>query len=207
MASIRALALGAGVVGLVALQDLAVAQSPIGATDPGFGVGLVAQFLATLVVNLLLGGALLVFGPRYANAMVTDIRDDPGGTFGWGLLVGIAAPVALVILAITIVGLIVAIPGLVVLFVLGLVGTAVTVAWIGTALTGPGDDVDWDAVGVGALALAVVGAIPMLGGFLTWLIGLFGLGVVSRNLYTSRTDGSDHESTRERRTVPRRDDV
>lgn len=207
MPSIRSLALGAGALGLVGLQGLATAQSPNAGLDLGFGAGLVVQFLVSLVVYLLLGGALVAFGPRYADAMVSDLRDDPGGAFGWGLVAGVVAPIVLVILALTIIGLIVAIPGFVVLLILGIVGNAVTIAWIGTTLGDTGGAVDGYAVGVGALALAIVGAIPLLGGFLTSLLGFFGLGVVCRNAYSSRRGGSGDKTRPERTAARRREDI
>lgn len=207
MPSTRSLALGAGVAGFVVLQGLAAAQPSTVGDDLGFGNSVVIKFLVSLVAYLLLGGALLVLGPRYTNEVVTDLQDEPAEAFFWGLLVGVVAPIALVILALTIVGLIVAIPGFVILFVLGVVGTAVTVAWTGTVLTGTGDSVDGYAVGVGALAFAFVSAIPVVGGVLTSLVGLFGLGVVSRNVYASRSGGSGRKTRPEREAVRRREDI
>lgn len=211
MPSTRSLALGGGAAVLVGLQGLAAAQAPNAADEIGLGAGLLIEFLVSLVVYLLLGGALVTFGPRYATARVSDVREDPGGAFGWGLVVGIAVPIVLVILALTIIGLIVAVPGVLVLFVLGVVGNAVTVVWIGAELADTGGDVDGYAVGVGALALAVVSAIPLLGGFLTTVIGLFGLGAVSRDAYQSRGSGSGPGSGRKtrpkRKAVSRRDDL
>lgn len=207
MPSTRSLALGAGALGVVGLQGLAAAQSPNAGIDPGFGVGVVIQFLVSLVVYLVLGGSLVAIGPRYADTMVSDLRDDPAGAFGWGLVAGIVAPVVLAILALTIVGLIVAIPGFVVLLVLAVVGNAVTVAWIGSTLADTGGAVDGYTVGVGALVLAIAGAIPLLGGLLTSLLGLFGLGVVSRNAYSSRRGGSGPETSPEREAARRPDDI
>jgi hypothetical protein len=119
--------------------------------------------------------------------MVAAIRDDTGGAFLWGLLVGIGVPIALVLIAITIIGLVVTIPGLIVLFFVSLIGNAVTVCWIGGALIGR-DGPDGVAVGVGAVVLAVVGAVPILGNLVTTLLGFFGLGVVGRDLYASWQD-------------------
>ncbi|MEF8856662.1 MAG: hypothetical protein V5A16_04505 [Haloplanus sp.] len=87
-------------------------------------------------------------------------------------------------LALTIIGLVITIPGLIALFFVGLVGNAVTVCWLGTLLTGH-DGPDGGAVGVGALVLALVGAVPVLGNLATTLVGFFGLGVVGHDRYTS----------------------
>lgn len=186
MPSARSLGLGVGTVAVLCLQGLAVAQSPNAGAELGLGTRIGVRFGVSLVVYLVLGGALVALGPEYARSTVRELREDPGGAFGWGLVVGILGPIVLAVLAVTIIGLLVAIPGSVLLFVLGVVGNGVTVAWLGTVLAGDGSAVGGRAVGVGALALAVVGAVPVLGDLLTSLAGLFGLGAVSRKLYRSR---------------------
>lgn len=184
----RSLALGGGTVALLALQGLAVAQSSGPAFEPGLGTRVATGFVISLVVYLLLGGALAAFAPRYADETVREIEDDPGGAFLWGLIAGIAVPIALLVLAVTIIGLVVAIPGFVLLVLVGIVGNAVTVAWVGTALSD--GELDGTAVGIGALVLAVLAAIPVVGNLLTTVVGFFGLGVVSRRLYESRQSGA-----------------
>lgn len=189
MSSIRSLARGGGLVlAILAFSGLAAAQSPNGGAELGPGTRIGIRFVVGLVVNLLLGGLLVALGPRYAREAVDAIRDDPGGAFGWGLLVGIGGPIVLALLAATVVGLVVAIPGFVVLVVVGLVGNAVTVVWVGDSLVGSGTDVDAGAVGAGALALAIPGAIPVLGNFVTAILGFFGLGVVGRGLVAGWRD-------------------
>ncbi|MEF8855978.1 MAG: hypothetical protein V5A16_01005 [Haloplanus sp.] len=183
MPSIRPLTCGLSVAAACSLAGVVAAQPEMG-SDIGLGARVAIRFGVVLIVNLLLGGGLLLLAPEYARRMVAEIRDDAGAAFLWGLLVGIALPIALVLLAITIIGLLIAIPGLIALFFVGLVGNAVTICWLGTLLTGH-DDPDGTAVGVGALVLALVGAIPVLGNLVTTLAGFFGLGVVGRDLYTS----------------------
>lgn len=166
-----------------ALAGVATAQPETG-SDIGLGAHVAVRFGVVLIVNLLLGGGLFVLAPEYARRMVAEIRDDAGAAFLWGLLVGVALPVALVLIAITIIGLVITIPGLIALFFVGLVGNAVTICWLGTLLTGH-DGPDGAAVGVGALVLALVGAVPVLGNLVTTFVGFFGLGVVGHDLYTS----------------------
>ena len=183
MPSSRLPALLVSVVAACSLAGVAAAQPEMG-SEFGLAARTALRFVVVLAINLVLGGALLLLAPAYARRMVAAIRDDTGGAFLWGLLVGIGVPIALVLIAITIIGLLVTIPGLIALFFLGLVGNAVTICWVGTLLIGR-DDPDGAAVGVGALALAAVGAIPLLGNLVTTLLGFFGLGVVGRDLYTS----------------------
>ncbi|QZY01096.1 hypothetical protein K6T25_11575 [Halobaculum rubrum] len=142
------------------------------------------SFGAGFVINLLLGGALVAFGPEYAARKLDEFRDDPGETVVWGLIVGIGVPIALGILAITIIGLVIAIPGALVLAGVGIVGSAVMVGVVGSFLTHGGDP-DGTAVLVGALVLALATAIPVLGGLINWLVTLPGVGMVGHDLYRS----------------------
>jgi len=183
MPSIRPLAFVSSVVAACAFAGVAVAQPEMG-SEFGLATRVALRFGVVLVINLVLGGALLALAPDYTRRMVAAIHDDAGTAFLWGLLTGIAVPIALVLIAITIIGLLITIPGLIALFFLGLIGNAVTICWIGTLLTG-GDRPDGTAVGVGAAVLAVAGAIPVIGNLATTLVGFFGLGVVGRDLYTS----------------------
>jgi hypothetical protein len=186
MPSIRSFSLGLSSIAVCALAGVAAAQPEMG-SELGLATRVVLRFGVVLVINLVLGGAVFLLAPDYTRRMVDAVRDDAGAAFLWGLLTGIAVPIALVLLAITIIGLLITIPGLIALFFVGLIGNAVTICWIGTLLTGR-DGPDGTAVGVGAAALAVVGAIPILGNLVTTLVGFVGLGVVGRDLYTSWRD-------------------
>lgn len=159
-------------------------------TDPrppfGGGVGLGLRFVGGVVVNLLLGGALLALAPDYSRRTLSSIRSDTGEAVVWGLIAAIAVPIAIVVLAITVIGLIVAIPAAIVMAVVGLVGWAVTVLLVGSAATG-GDSGDLGGAEllIGAAVLGLVGAIPAIGGLITWLVGLPGLGAVTLDCYRS----------------------
>jgi hypothetical protein len=207
MPSTRSLALAAGVAALASLPGVAVAQSAGQASEPGLVAELAIRLVAGLVVYGLLGGGLVALAPEYANETVAGITDDPGSAFGWGVVAGLLVPIALAILAATVIGLVVAIPGIVVLFFLGIVGNAVTVVWVGTWFgdARPGGE----AAALGAIAMAVVGAVPLLGGLLTSLLGFFGLGVVSRRLYRSRQGNAGAGTARETpaRRGSRREDL
>lgn len=172
---------------LVALSGVVAAQSTN--PDAGLGVGtqLVIRFSVALVLNLILGGALVTLGPRYATNKVTQIQNDPGSAFLWGLLVGIGGPIVCIILIITIIGILVAIPGLLLLAVLSIIGSAVTIVWIGHAFSGrSGGRVSGSAVFLGAVVLAVPESIPVLGNLIATILGFFGLGVVAQSFIESR---------------------
>jgi hypothetical protein len=194
MPSNRSLALTAAA--LTALPAVAAARP---ATDqPQVWTGsLVASFVGSLLGYLLVGGGLVVVGRRYGEATVAELRDDPAVALGWGLAAGVAAPIALAVLAVTIVGLVVAVPGFVVLLAVSVVGQGVTVLWVGSVLTG--DRPDGRAALLGATVLAGVNAIPVVGGLVTTVAGLFGLGTVARRLYRSRRGGGRSSSRRRER--------
>lgn len=185
MPSTRLLAYSGSTVALFALTGIAAAQSPGPGAELGFGTRIGIRFAVAFVVNLLLAGAAVTLGPRYTSLRVEDVRSDPGSAFLWGLLVSIGVPIALALLAITIVGLLVAVPGFVVLAIVGIVGNAVTVIWVGSAIAGDAGRPDGTAAAVGALVLAIVWSIPVLGNFVSSVVSLLGTGVVGRALYES----------------------
>jgi len=179
-----ALGLAVGAVAVASFAGLAAAQ---GSRAPDLEVGVVVRFVAGLAVYGVLGAGLAAVAPSYAGERVADIRDDPVSAFVWGLVVNVGGALALFLLAITIIGLLVAIPGAIALLLVGLAGTGVTVLWIGDAVV-DGPATSGAAVGVGALALAAVTAVPVLGSVASRVLGLFGVGVVGRRLYRDWRD-------------------
>ncbi|QLG26961.1 hypothetical protein HUG10_05135 [Halorarum halophilum] len=184
MPSTRTLVRASAAAAALGFVGTVAAQSP-GGSGLELGARLGIRLVVSLVVYLLLGGALVALGPRYATETSREIREDPGSAFVWGLLVSIGVPFVLVLLAFTIIGLIVAIPGLLLLFPVGVVGTAVTVVTVGAAIRGSRGDVSGTDAAVGALALAVPFAIPVIGDLVTTVATLFGTGIVGRFLYES----------------------
>ncbi|EMA22735.1 hypothetical protein C442_06906 [Haloarcula amylolytica JCM 13557] len=117
-----------------------------------------------------------------------EIQNDLGGAIGWGVLVGIFLPIGLVILALTVIGALISIPGLLLIGILGIIGTGITAVWVGNSVIGDDGTVSATDGVAGGLLLAVPFAIPVVGGLLLNLITLVGLGVVGRGLYEDWTD-------------------
>lgn len=184
MPSTRTLARLVGTVSILAFVGVATAQYG----DPRSAIGgtsrFALQFLVGFVVNALLGGALVALDSGYATRKLAEIREETGQTVTWGLIVSIGGPIVIFVLAITIIGLLVAIPAAILLVILGIVGSAVTVVLVGSAGTGA-DAPGGTEVLVGALVLALVTSIPAVGGFINWLVSLPGVGVVGHDLYRS----------------------
>jgi hypothetical protein len=169
--------------------DIVVAQVQSPGSNLGLGTRIGIRFGVGFLLNLVLGGLVVGLSPTYATRRVADIREDPGEAFLWGLLVGIVVPIFLVILAVTVVGLVITIPGLIVLAFVGLTALGVTVAWIGDALTGDsGTQIRAKSIVVGALVLAIPGSIPVLGNVLVSIIQYFALGAVGRHFLQSWSD-------------------
>jgi len=173
---------------VLGLSGVATAQStvPGGTANPAFGV--VLRFGIGFVILAVLGAAAAAIGPKYTTNAVREIQDDPGAAIGWGILVGILVPIGLVLLALTVIGALISIPGLLLIGVLGIVGTGITAVWIGNSVIGDNGTVSATDGVAGGLLLAVPFAIPVVGGFLLNLITLVGLGVVGRGLYEDWKD-------------------
>ncbi|WP_424004726.1 hypothetical protein ACOZ4I_08430 [Haloarcula salina] len=189
MPSKRTLAGLGSLAAVVGFSGIAAAQSPTAGTGLGLPARIGIRFGVSFVIYLILGGACAVLGPEYTTERVREIQDDPGSAFGWGFAFGVLVPIGLVVLAITIIGLIVTIPGLILLAVLQLIGFGVTTVWLGNMVAGTrGESVGAKDAVVGAVVLALPFAIPLIGQLLANLIGWFGLGVVGRNAYESWRD-------------------
>ncbi|KTG30761.1 hypothetical protein [Haloferax profundi] len=183
----KPLAASLGLVSLLAFAGVTSAQTV--ETTQQFSP--VFRGLTTFFVDIVVGGILVAALPAYTRDSISEIRDDPGGSFLWGLLVGIGGLVALVVLAITIIGLLVAIPGFVAFFVVALVGGAVATVFLGSTVTRvlSGRSQSRPSLGialvVGAFVAAVLSVVPLVGGLVLFVVDTLGLGVVGRTLYRS----------------------
>jgi hypothetical protein len=140
----------------------------------GLAGGAVGAFLTTLLV----GAILLAFAPAYVSARTAEVADRPLANLGYGLVSLAFLVLVTVVLALTFVGLVVAVPLAVVTYVAWAVGSAVAFLAVGDRLVGHGDG--WTRpllVGAGInglLALTGVGGLVSLG------VGAAGFGAVVR---------------------------
>ncbi|MFK8213158.1 hypothetical protein [Haloferax volcanii] len=171
-------------LGVLALAGTAAAQNFESAPQlsPVFRAG------GSFLIDLVVGGILVAAAPGYTRDAIAEIRNDPGGSFLWGLGVGIGGLIVLVLLAITIIGLLVAIPGFLAFILLSIVGGAVSTVFLGSLVTGTasgGSPPLGVSVAVGALVAAVLSLVPILGSVILFVVDMLGLGVVGRNLIRS----------------------
>lgn len=172
---------------LAALALLAAAVGPVAAQVPPERVprvGLAVSLGASFLLNLVVGAVVVAVSPAFVRDALRRVRDAPGAMALYGLLTFVGGLVALFALAITVIGLIVAVPGFfaffVYLIVTGVVG-GVVVGYL--LLDAVADATLWSGLVVGSLLVAVLGAIPVVGGLLGFVVSLLGTGAVSKRLY------------------------
>ena len=154
------------------------------------------------VGNLLLGAVLLALFPRFSEGVADQVAGEPikTGLVGLGVIVGV--PVLLVLLAITIIGIPLAIAGAFVFAFLVWIGVVYGRFALGMWLLSPtvrerfgsvGDpdrigrfDRRWVALIVGLLIGAILGFVPVVGELVNLLIFLLGLGAFALGLDARR---------------------
>lgn len=145
-------------------------ENPVGQVLGSAG----SAFLTTLAV----GAILIAVAEPYTEARMLDVLDDPVGAFLYGLVCLVFLVLAVVLLAITGFGIVVAIPLGLVAYLVWAVGGAIAFLAIGDRLVGREDG--WTKpLAVGA-ALNGVLVLTGVGGLLSFAIGAAGFGAVLR---------------------------
>ena len=170
---------GAAIAGqVVQRDDLAVGPGPQGPFLPAwFGV------VYGLLVNLLLGAVLLFVFPTFSRDVAGKASADPLRSAGVGLLLFVAIPIALVLVALTLVGIPLSLTGFLVygllLWLSGVYGAYAVGTWL---LSLADADNRWLALAVGVLVVAVLTQIPVVGGLVQFVVLLVGFGALALNL-------------------------
>jgi hypothetical protein len=135
----------------------------------------VGAFLTTLVV----GAVLVAVVPEYTERTMAAVLDGPVGTFLYGIVCLVFVVLVTVVLVITGIGILIAIPFALAAFLVWAVGAAIAFLAIGERLVGREDG--WlrpllVAAGInGALALTGIG------GIVAFAVGAAGFGAVLRD--------------------------
>ncbi|RDI72963.1 hypothetical protein DWB78_00705 [Halopelagius longus] len=121
--------------------------------------------------------------PKLTEQSLQRIRDDGVVAFLVGLGISIVGAIVIVLLAITGFGLILAIPGVIALAVLGIVGSAIGTLLVGRfvldVVSSSAGEPDTVVVAfAGALVLAVVSLVPILGSLVNFVVSTTGFGAV-----------------------------
>jgi hypothetical protein len=178
---------------LTAVAVLLVAVTPVSAQswtttefDPAVAIPL--QFVISLGIYVVLGGIVIVAAPEYTERMADRIRDDAAASFVSGLVALVVTVVATVLLAITIVGLLVVIPGAIVLAVVQVVGNTAALVALGSVTSETGRGSAFAALVIGALVLSALSLVPILGGVVRFVVQTVGFGAIVGSYWDSRRE-------------------
>lgn len=180
-----------------AVQGAVVQDDSIGGAGPAGFSGSVLPAMGWLdtvyglLANALLGALLLLALPDFSNRVADRVANAPGRTAAIGLLALIGVPFVLALVAVTIVGIPLAILGFFgYLFALW-VGVVYGEYAVGRWLLGRwnAEPSRWVALAVGLLLFALLGLIPIVGGLFVLGALLVGLGALTsgiRGVYRRR---------------------
>ncbi|WP_256403577.1 hypothetical protein [Halorubrum salinum] len=169
-----------------------IGPGPTNPTEPlGFAISTGLSFVIELAVVGILGAIVIAVAPDFTDEGAGYVRGEPVMAFVYGFGAYIAVAVTALLLAITIVGLLVVIPGLLALAVVGVATTTVGVVALGRWIGDVADVSDGlgTALVVGALAWALLGVVPVLGGLATGALNAMGFGYLVARVLDGRDDG------------------
>lgn len=169
--------LGALALAIALLPAPAVAQPSV---EQAQSLSVFTRVLSSAAITLVAGGAYFVFARDSAEATMRRARDDPLECFLWGLGIGIAVLIVTVLLAITVIGLIVAIPLIIVFAVVELAAQAVVFVLVFESLLGSKPPTGKALVGAAVLA-GILSAIPLIGPLVSFIVGSVGVGALFLN--------------------------
>ncbi|ELZ44517.1 hypothetical protein C464_13510 [Halorubrum coriense DSM 10284] len=177
-----------------------VVEDPsLGGGGPGIGGGgdLLPSWVGTaygVAADLALGAVLLFAFPRFSRAVGDRVGTDPLVSGGVGLLALVVTPLALLLVAITIVGLPVALVGFAAYGVAIWIGSVYGQYALGSLVLDRLDSPNrWLALLLGVVAVALIGLLPWVGGVAESLVLLLGLGSLALGLsdeYRGRDRGT-----------------
>lgn len=167
----------------------------------GFGGDFVPSWFGAaygLAVNLALGAVLLLAFPRFSRDVADRVGEGPLASGGVGILALIVTPILLALVAITLIGIPLALVGVaayvVALWVGSVYGRYALGSWVLDRLGRPNR---WVALLLGVVVVALIGLIPWVGGLVDLLVLLLGLGALALGLgdrYRGRSDANVSDS-------------
>ncbi|NUB91740.1 hypothetical protein HT576_12010 [Haloterrigena sp. SYSU A121-1] len=147
--------------------------------DVGAPVGLVGGAVGAFLTTLVVGAILVAIAPAYTERMMAAVLEDPFGAFLYGILSLLALGLLTFLLVITIVGIFVAIPLVLVAYLVWAVGAAVGYLAIAERLVGRDDG--WLTPLLVAAAINGALALTGIGGLISLCVGAAGFGIVLRD--------------------------
>lgn len=137
-----------------------------------------------LLANLLLGAVLLLVLPEFSNRVARRGAERTGRSALVGLLLLIGVPIGLILVAITVVGIPLALFGMFVFAFAVWSGVVYGEYTAGRWLVGrfQNEPSRWVALGLGLVLFSILGALPMVGGLFTFAATLVGFGALGSTL-------------------------
>lgn len=166
------------------VQSVAMAVSiaqanPNPGVDVGTPVGLVGGAVGAFLTTLVVGAILVAIAPAYTERMMAAVLGDPVGAFLYGILSLLALGLLTFLLVVTIIGIIVAIPLVLVAYLVWAVGAAIGYLAIAERLVGRADG--WLTPLLVAAAINGALALTGIGGLISLCVGAAGFGIVLRD--------------------------
>jgi hypothetical protein len=144
-------------------------------------VGLGGSAVGAALTTLLVGAVLVALAPAYTERMLGVVREDALGAFLYGIVGLVSVVLLTVLLVVTVVGILVAIPFVLLSVLVWAVGAAVALLAIGDRLVG--HENGWlKPLAVGAFVNGGL-ALTGIGGLLSFCIGAAGFGAVLRDRF------------------------
>ncbi|GGN17026.1 hypothetical protein [Halarchaeum nitratireducens] len=163
---------------------------PLQQVDP-YGVqqalGVGGRAAGAFLGTMLIGALMLAFAGERVERLVDVVADEPVPSFLWGIGTLVVFVCVAVLLVLTIVGIIVVVPLLVVGAAVYYVGNVLVYVYVGgRAADGFGwETTRWGHLLVGAAFAAVVAALPAVGGLVSFVVSSIGVGAIVHTWYRS----------------------
>ena len=154
---------------------------PMPSPEKAFGIFARICLLATLISfisTLIIGLLLIYFYPKYNRGVVSTLRKNPLTSLGIGFLTLVVAPIFLIIIFSTVVGIPLALILLASYLITIYLARIYVIFWAGVTIferLGKRVHEGWALV-VGLIIYFILTIIPVIGGIITFVVVLFGLG-------------------------------
>lgn len=157
------------------LQAPGAADVSVGTTPTSVAGGAIGAFLTTLLVGVI----LVAVAPEYTEIRMAQVLDDPVGTFVYGVVALVFVVLVSIVLVLSIIGVIVAVPFAIRAWVLWAAGSVVAFLAVADRLVGHEDG--WTTPLVVAAGLNGLLAVTGIGGVVSFCVGAAGFGAVLRS--------------------------
>jgi hypothetical protein len=150
--------------------------------EPGFSVHRsvrsVGSALTRSAILFVFGAMLLALATDRMERLRSEIAARPMKSFALGIIGGIAALLAVIVLCVTLIGIPIAVVGTLVAVFGGYAGFCAALATGGQALFGHRTKNPYVQLALGCILLVIVGAIPFIGAWFTAAVAFIGMGAM-----------------------------